>query len=61
MYKRQEKEIAKLEVRKSEIMEQFNQANLDPANIEKLSIELGGINKDIEEKEMRWLELGEWA
>ena len=60
-FNRLEKEIAKLEVRKSEIMEQFNQANLDPANIEKLSIELGGINKDIEEKEMRWLELGEWA
>ncbi len=60
-FNRLEKEIAKLETRKAEIMEQFNQANLDPENIEKLSIELGDINKKIDEKEMRWLELGEWA
>ncbi len=60
-FNRLEKEIEKLETRKSEIMEQFNQAGLSSEDIEKLSIELGTLNKGIEEKEMRWLELGELA
>ncbi|MEM9824763.1 MAG: ABC transporter C-terminal domain-containing protein, partial [Bacteroidota bacterium] len=60
-FNRLEKEIEKLEKRKGEIMEQFNQPDLTPEKIEELSIELGNLNKTMEEKEMRWLELGELA
>ncbi|MEL6844169.1 MAG: ABC transporter C-terminal domain-containing protein, partial [Bacteroidota bacterium] len=58
---RLEKEIEKLEKRKAEILFRFNEPNIDPADIEKLSIELGALNQSIDEKEMRWLELSEYA
>ncbi|MEO1517943.1 MAG: ABC-F family ATP-binding cassette domain-containing protein [Bacteroidota bacterium] len=56
---RLEKEIGKLEVKKAELIEKFNDSSLNPAQIEQLSIELGDVNKLLEEKEMAWLELGE--
>ncbi|MEM1321973.1 MAG: ABC-F family ATP-binding cassette domain-containing protein [Bacteroidota bacterium] len=58
---RLEKEIEKLESRKATLIETFNQPGLDSAEIEKLSIELGELNKTLEQKEERWLELGELA
>jgi len=58
---RLEKEIEKLEKRKAELVEGFNQTDLSSEDIQKLSIELGEVEKTLEEKEMRWLELGELA
>ncbi len=60
-YNRLEKEIEKLEKKKSEITEKFNDQNLSSEEIQKMSIELGEINNSIDEKEMRWLELSEIA
>jgi len=60
-FNRLEKEIEKHEARKSVIMEKFNDPNLPPDDIQKLSNELGQINRDLEDKEMRWLELSEIA
>lgn len=54
-----EREIAKMEARKAEIFEKFNDASLPSPEIEKLSIELGDIQKSMEEKEFRWMELAE--
>ncbi len=58
---RLEKEIAKLEAKKAEIFEKFNDPSLSGDEISKLSIESGKIGEEIEEKEMRWLELSEFA
>ncbi|MEL6863428.1 MAG: ABC-F family ATP-binding cassette domain-containing protein, partial [Bacteroidota bacterium] len=60
-FNRLEKEIEKLEVKKAAIVEQFNNPDLSSEEIQKLSIDLGELNKKLEEKEMRWLELGELA
>ena len=54
-----EKEIASAENRKREIMDKFNTVNLDAAEAHKLSTELGSLQKVLEEKELRWLELAE--
>lgn len=54
-----EKEIDKLTKKKGEIMEKFNDPSLNPDDMTKLSIELGKIQDDIADKEMRWLELAE--
>lgn len=58
---RLEKEIEKLEVKKAEITNQFNNPDLTSEEIQKLSIKLGQVTNSIEEKEMRWLELSELA
>lgn len=58
---RLEKEIGKLEARKAEITEQFNNTAITTGQIEELAGELGEINKTLEEKEMQWLELAELA
>ena len=60
-FNRLEKEIEKLEARKVAISEKFMDTSLSGDEIQKLSIELGEIDKSIEEKEMRWLELSEMA
>ncbi len=59
--KRLEKDIDKLEKRKLEISEQFNDNTLSGEEIEQLSIEIGEINNRLEEKELRWMELAELA
>ncbi len=56
-----EKEIKRLEERKSEIMEQFNTDGLSPVQIEQLGRELSELSATLETKEMRWLELAELA
>ena len=59
-FKRLEKEVEKLENRKTVIMEKFNNAaTLDPKDIAKLSSDLNDVNNELEIKEMRWLELSE--
>jgi ATP-binding cassette subfamily F protein uup len=55
-----EKQIEKLENKKKEIMELFNNPNLEAKEIEKLSIELGDIGKELEAKEERWMELADF-
>jgi len=59
--KRLEKDIEKLEKRKAEISEKFNDPGLSGEDIEKLSIEIGDLNNQLEEKELRWMELAELA
>ena len=54
-----EKDISKLEKRKSEIESEFQNPDLPGDKITQLSIELGEIDKSIDEKETRWLELSE--
>lgn len=60
-FDRLEKEIEKLEIQKQEITEKFNDPNLTSEEIQEYSIELGRIKQEIDEKEMRWLELSELA
>jgi ATP-binding cassette subfamily F protein uup len=57
--KRLEKDIAKLESRKAEIMASFNATDLAADAISKLSKELGDVQNTLDDKEMRWLELAE--
>ncbi|MBK9338434.1 MAG: ABC-F family ATP-binding cassette domain-containing protein [Lewinellaceae bacterium] len=57
--KKLEKDMATLERRKKEILERFNAADLGAAEAGKLSTELGKVQNDLDEKEMRWLELSE--
>jgi ATP-binding cassette subfamily F protein uup len=53
-----EKQIEKLEERKKSILLKFENVTLLPANeIELLSKELDAINREIEDKEMAWMEL----
>lgn len=59
--KRVEKKIEQLEEKKKQISNQFNNPDLTPEQIEKLSIELGQLNEELEEKEMEWMELVELA
>jgi ATP-binding cassette subfamily F protein uup len=59
--KRLEKQVAKLEDRKSEIHEEFSSGELSPEKIEELSKELASIKESIEEKELLWMELAERA
>ena len=58
-FKKLEKRISSLEDRKSQINASFLDGSLDGDQIQKLSIELGEINKEIEESEDRWMVLAE--
>jgi len=60
-YSNLEDEIAKLEKRKKEIENLFMDTSLAGDKITELSQELGTIQKSIEEKEDRWLELSEYV
>ena len=52
-----EKQLEKLEERKKEITAQFDNPALTPDKIMELSKKLDEVNGEIEEKEMRWMEL----
>ena len=52
-----EKEIAKLESKKSEVHTLFESGDLDKNKIHELSMDLVKIDKSIEDKEERWMEL----
>ena len=54
-----EKVLGTLEKRKDEINMFFHQSDIPYDDIQKLSEELGEIMRQIEIKEMRWLELSE--
>ena len=54
-----EKDIKKLEKKKEELTEKFNDPSLTGDDISKLSVELGEVTNTIDEKEARWLELEE--
>ena len=54
-----EKQIERLEQRKVEVTAKFEDMNLAPDMIAKFSTELATINAEIEEKEMKWMELVE--
>ncbi|MFT5667719.1 MAG: ATP-binding cassette subfamily F protein uup [Vicingaceae bacterium] len=56
-----EKEIAKLEVKKTELTEKMNAATADTETLMNSSQEIGTVIEDIEAKELRWLELSERA
>jgi len=55
-----EKELEELENRKAAIAQEFEEANSDANRLEELSREMNDLNKTLEEKEMRWLELSEF-
>jgi ATP-binding cassette subfamily F protein uup len=52
-----EKDIARLESRKATIFSSLNDASIDADQMTKLSEELGTVQDQLDEKEMRWLEL----
>jgi ATP-binding cassette subfamily F protein uup len=55
-----EKRLKQLEKRKSEIERAFLDGTLNSEDIQKMSRELGTIGNEIEESEIRWLELSEF-
>ena len=56
---RLEKEIEKLEEKKADIAKKFDDRGLGHEEIIKWSAELEKIQNQLEEKEMRWMELAE--
>jgi ATP-binding cassette subfamily F protein uup len=54
-----EKEIASLNKEKSSITERISTGNMVFEELQKLSHRIGEINQDLDQKEMRWLELSE--
>jgi ABC transport system ATP-binding/permease protein len=54
-----EKEMASLNKEKSSIAERLSTGNLVFEELQKLSHRIGEINQDLDQKEMRWLELSE--
>lgn len=55
-----EKELGKLEERKTEIAAAFEDSSLDAAKLEDLSREMNELQDTLDEKELRWLELSEF-
>jgi len=55
-----EKELEKLEERKAEIAAAFEEASVDAEKLEELSREMNEVADQLEEKELRWLELSEY-
>ena len=55
-----EGQLVQLENRKSKIEEDFRHNAVESTKIDELSIELSKIQTQIDQKEMRWLELSEW-
>jgi len=56
-----ESEISALENLKTEILQQMNSGALPPAEMVRISDEYARVEKTLEEKENRWLELSEWV
>lgn len=54
-----EKDIKKLNLEKTEISEKLSDSNLDYPQIEKYSTRFREVSEQIDEKELRWLELSE--
>ena len=60
-YNKLETEIAKLEEQKSTLQAEMNSGITDYEKLQELSEQFGEVKNQIEEKEMRWLELAERA
>ena len=60
-YNKLEKEIAKLEAKKTDLTEKMNEASADAETLMNASKEIGTVIEEIDEKEFRWLELSERA
>lgn len=58
-YQSLEKEIAKLEQKKADLEEEMSSGDLDYETIQKRSDEYAEVKEQLEEKELRWLELAE--
>jgi ABC transport system ATP-binding/permease protein len=58
---RLEKEIQKLEEKKAQVANEFNRTDLSTDEIKKFSQEISQLGTQIEEKELRWMELAELA
>jgi ATP-binding cassette subfamily F protein uup len=56
-----EDQIAKLEIEKTEITDKLNAGDVDSEEINNLSMRIGEITKEIDEKESRWIELSEYV
>ena len=56
-FKKLEREIEKIEANKEEIQNRFSTESLNPQDIEELSITLGKLDQELEEKTERWFEL----
>ncbi len=56
-----EKEIAKLAKEKEEITQKLNNGSTPYDELQQLSLRIGEVTKQLDEKEMRWLELSEIA
>ncbi len=55
------KELPKLEIEKQEVTEKLSQGGTPYEEIQKLSLRITELTNLIEEKELRWLELSEYA
>lgn len=55
-----EKEIADLTSEKAAINEKLSGGNASYEELQKLSERIGEVNRSLDEKELRWLELSEW-
>ncbi len=60
-YQKLEKEIEELEKKKSAIQTQMSNSDLDYEKLQELSESFGKLKDELEEKEIRWLELAERA
>ena len=60
-YQKLEKEIDELEKKKSAIHRQMSNSDLDYEKLQELSETFASLKEDLEDKEMRWLELAERA
>lgn len=60
-YQKLEKEIEELEKKKSAIHRQMSNSELDYEKLQELSETFSALKEELEEKEMRWLELAERA
>ena len=56
-----EKEIPKLEQQKAALNEKLASGHLEFQELQEISLTIGKISQELEEKEMRWLELSEMA
>lgn len=56
-----EAEIEKLEQQKKETLEKLNSGQLPPEELQEVSQKYATLEEQLEEKEMRWLELSQWA
>ena len=58
-FKKIEREIEKIETQKETIQNRFTNETLDPKEIKDCSIKLGALDKELEQKTLRWFELSE--